>query len=615
MLEMTDTTGFVKCYEQELAFLRKSGEAFAQAHPSIASSLKMQEGVCEDPHVSRLIQSFAFLNARIQQRIDDDVPELSDALLERLYPHYCRPIPAMSIARCRPAPDLDQAHVLPAGTALETASFDGRRCQFRTAFPVTLQPIEIAQVQLTGLPLVTPGAHQVYGAKSVLQVQLNAMTAGLNILPALAHGLTFHLSGDRGRAYALQTLLMTRCLRLVVTTGSADKSPMVLNAASFIESVGFSEAEGLLPYPAHAFLGYRLLTEFFAFPEKFLFFKVKGLADALAQKCGDGGTSHLNLYFYFDDTNVALERTVDESALALGCTPIVNLFEQRAEPILLTQEHYDYPVVPDVRHPDGLEVYSINQVTALDQSGKAQTCLPLYGQKYEHVSAPENQLFWQARRSMGFDGGSEMSIQLSDQSLAPVSTEAQMLDVQTLCFNGDIPSKLIGRDPQLSLTLVEGEAPLLDIRCLTTPTRCVRPPLRNRARWRLISHLSMNHLQLGDGPHLLKRLKELLALYNFDAYPGMVSLIDAVADVKVEPLLAPLEIQGRGCLCRGSHIQLYLESQRLSGHSAYLLGAVLERFFALYTPVNTFTQLSVLYHHNEPPCFEWGPRVGVRSLV
>lgn len=140
-MDVMETSGFVKCYERELAFLRKSGDAFAQAHPSIAASLKLQEGGAEDPHVSRLIQSFAFLNARTQQRLDDDVPELTDAILERLYPHYTRPIPSMSIAQLQPAADLDQTYVLPAGTALETASFEGRRCQFQTAYPVTVQPL------------------------------------------------------------------------------------------------------------------------------------------------------------------------------------------------------------------------------------------------------------------------------------------------------------------------------------------------------------------------------------------------------------------------------------------------------------------------------------------
>lgn len=615
MIDMMDTSGFVKLYEQELAFLRKSGDAFAQAHPSIAASLKMQEGVSEDPHVSRLIQSFAFLNARTQQRLEDDVPELSDALLERLYPHYCRPIPAMSIAQMQPAGDLDQAHTLPAGMALETAAFDGRRCQFQTAYPVTVQPIVIQQAKLLGLPLVTPGANQVEGAKSVLQVQLNALTPGLNIMPALTEGLSFYLSGDRRQAFALQALLMTRCLRVVVTTGDADPAPLLLEPEDTIAAIGFGEDEGLLPYPAHAFLGYRLLTEFFAFPEKFLFFKLQALASAVAAKGGEAGADQLNLYFYFDETNAALERSLDHSVLALGCTPVVNLFEQRAEPIVLTQEQYDYPVVPDARHPEGLEVYTVNQVTALDQSGKVQSCLPLYGQKYEHVKAKSGDLFWHTRRSMSFKEGSEVAIHLSDQALAPMQTEAQILDVKAVCFNGDIPAKLVGQDPQLSLFLVEGEAPLASIRCMTTPTRCQRPPLRNQARWRLIAHLSMNHLQLSDGPQLLGRLQELLALYNFDDSPGMAALIDALVSVQVNPTLAPLEIQGRGCLCRGTDIELVLDPIRMSGHSAYLFGAVMSRFFSLYTPVNTFTQLTVSHDIDAPPLFEWGPSVGARSLI
>src|SRR3954471_4299036 len=86
-------------YERELAFLRADAKAFAQRYPKIAGRLQLAAGVADDPHVERLIQSFALLAARAHKRLDDDFPLVTESLLDVLYPHYLRPFPACSIAQ------------------------------------------------------------------------------------------------------------------------------------------------------------------------------------------------------------------------------------------------------------------------------------------------------------------------------------------------------------------------------------------------------------------------------------------------------------------------------------------------------------------------------------
>src|ERR1700755_2283534 len=92
-------------YERELDYLRKSAAQFAEKHPKVASRLVLEPTKCEDPHVERLLEGFAFLAARVHLKIDDEFPEITEALLNILYPHYLRPIPSMTVAEFRIDPE------------------------------------------------------------------------------------------------------------------------------------------------------------------------------------------------------------------------------------------------------------------------------------------------------------------------------------------------------------------------------------------------------------------------------------------------------------------------------------------------------------------------------
>src|SRR6185312_8225978 len=107
-------------YNRELAALRSLAGEFAEAHPKIAGRLRLSPDSVDDPHVARLLEGVAFLAARVHHRLDDEFPELTDALLGVLYTHYLAPMPSCAIMQFQSDPDLALPLNLPAGIALET---------------------------------------------------------------------------------------------------------------------------------------------------------------------------------------------------------------------------------------------------------------------------------------------------------------------------------------------------------------------------------------------------------------------------------------------------------------------------------------------------------------
>src|SRR3984957_1691670 len=143
-------------YNRELAAIRSLAAEFALAHPKVAGRLRLSPDSVDDPHVARLLEGVAFLGARVQHRLDDEFPELTDALLGVLYPHYLAPFPSCAIVQFECQPDLGGPLRLPAGMSMETEPVRGEACRFRTAWEQTIWPIEIEAVRLSGLPFVAP---------------------------------------------------------------------------------------------------------------------------------------------------------------------------------------------------------------------------------------------------------------------------------------------------------------------------------------------------------------------------------------------------------------------------------------------------------------------------
>ncbi|MGQ9424420.1 type VI secretion system baseplate subunit TssF [Gilvimarinus sp. F26214L] len=603
-------------YEKELAYIRQLGAAFSAEHPKIAGRLGISTDTIEDPHVSRLIESFAYLNARVQHKLDDDFPELSDALLGVLYPHYQRPIPSMSIVQfVADREQLDAPYTVEKGTLLETEHFQGENCRFSTVYPTELLPISVTDASLMGRPFSTPGASSVRGAGGVLRLKIETYNDDITFTDLKPNRLRLYLKGQPQHIHPLYEMLLRGCHNVVATTSEADTAPVYLGRDA-IQPVGFGGDEGMLPYPPSSFIGYRLLTDFFAFPEKFMFLDIVGLAERMPADAG----SELNLYIYVDESDVELEHNVDAGTFVQGCVPVVNLFKHTADPIKIDHTRLEYQLVPDSRRPVGYEVYSVDDVVASTSAGEKRTYLPFYGLKHQHQDDSEH-AFWLASRrhaKLGDgerDEGTDLFLSLVDLQLNPNVPDDRVLVVDTTCSNRDLPAKLPFNRDQPKLQCVNGAPPCARIRCLTQPTRTVRPPLRDAARWRLISHLSLNHLSITGGENATESLREILRLYDFNDSSATRALIESVRSVSARPVSAPLNIDGRATMCRGVEVEVVIDDSQLTGSSGYLFASVLEHFFGLYSSINSFTRVLVKRDKKEGYLKKCPPRAGEKILL
>src|SRR5215469_385434 len=353
-------------YEEELTYLRRMGAEFARKYPKIASRLQLEPERCEDPHVERLLEGFALLAARVHLKIDDDFPQITNALLATVYPHFLRPIPSMSIAELALDPEQGKPSTgtpVPRGTLLYSREVEGVPCKFRTCYDVTLWPLNVVEANWTTPDRLSPPvrvADTVGVVRLVLRCNPDVTFDKLG-----ARSLRFYLNGETNLVHTLYELLCNNCTQIMVRDLSQrGKAPLLLDASRLIPA-GFGENEGMLPFSRRSFQGYQLLQEYFLFPEKFFFLDLHGMDELGAAGCKD----HVEVLFLISrferqDRSQLLEVGLSSASFRLGCTPIVNLFPQTAEPILLDKKSFQYPVVPDVRRQHVMEVFSLEEVLA-----------------------------------------------------------------------------------------------------------------------------------------------------------------------------------------------------------------------------------------------------------
>lgn len=594
-------------FNRELNYLRPLRAEFAENHPKIAERLRLSADAIEDPHVRRMIDAVAFLTARIHRKLDDSFPELTDALLDVLYPHYLAPIPSMAILQMAPRKDLAGVSRIAAGTALTADVPGGEQCRYRTCYPTELWPISIDQAALAGRPVPAPVNEFAPNAAAVLSLSLTCIDPNMRFDKLRPDRLRFYLRGQPQMTRPLYELIMTGTVSIALADSRGDKTPVFLGR-EHLQEVGFGPEEAVLPAQPRSFPGYRLITEYFSFPEKFLFFDITGLDEKTVRRHAD---RRLELFLYLERSNAGLERAVSAEAFALGCTPVVNLFKQRAEPIKLSHQLPEYRVVPDSRRQTATEVYAVERVTASAMGGAVAEYAPFY--RPDHGGDRDQRRYWHAVRRPGSPGdlGSEVYLSVVDLGFNPTADQSWTLSVEISCLNRDLPSRLPFGGGQPKVDLAEGATEVEHPQFLTPATPTLRPPLGGDARWRLISHLNLNHLSLtGNG----EALREILRLYNFRDSAETRAVIEGVLSVAETPATARVRGVPTG-ICRGIEVTLELAETLAATGDGYLLSAVLERFLGLYVSINGFTRLTSRFRGRPDPLRRWPARAGTRVLL
>ncbi|MBD3222625.1 type VI secretion system baseplate subunit TssF [bacterium] len=610
-------------YERELRYIRREATVFAERYPAIADLLQLEADRCNDPHVERLIEAFAMLAARVQLRLDDEFPEIAGAFLQSLCPPLVTPIPSLTVVQFQPDPDQSESTSgidVPRGTQIHTRPAGGVSCRFRTSYPVTLWPIDVTGLDVIGLGAGGPGIPP--GASAALRIRLQ--TRGAQSFAELpVESLAFYLDGDASVVYRLYEVLFRKPLGLLVrpSQAGAERGRPVPLTPDHLRPIGFGRDEGVLEFPQGAPLGHRLVQEYFAFPEKFLFAELTGLSGRV--RAGLGHT--LEVLVLLDELPLDLEGKLSPDNLKLGCTPAANLFRHDAEPIRLTHLRSEYPVIPDHRADKAYEVHSIETVEAYDPtSGTSQEFHALHAMGHRY--AGEQGAFWQSstRVNPGEDQGTTTYLTLIDRAARPLEEmPAQTLNVTALCSNGDLPSDLQLGDPRGDFQ-VEGRPGVARIRVLRKPTRTLRPPERRQGLWRLIGLLNVNHVSL-TGPPLEGEsdddwldpvaLREVLGLLDFTGMSAARQRVAGVIGIRSRSVLRRVHAGGTGLFARGTEVRLHLDEGRFAGSGAYLLAAVIERFLGHLAPINGFTQLVATSQQREEVLKRWPPRAGERALV
>jgi type VI secretion system protein ImpG len=594
-------------YIGELAYLRIAGAAFAAKYPKVAERLELAGSGSADPQVQRLIEAFAFLTARLQRQYNAQFPEIPAALLGILYPQLVAPLPSMAVVEFRPDPEQSRSlagFTLPADTSLFATAEEGTACWFRTRYPVTLWPMDVTDVALES-PAIYAFLDNRADIGGCLRVRLSCL-GNRNFSEFAPSSLRLFLHGSRMTRFTLYELLCNQLRGIALLPGSdsgeAPANPVML-PSSQLRPVGFEAEDAVLSYPASAHQGFRLLQEYFTFPDKFLFLDIESWpAGALS------GTAWADLLFLLAD-RPRQHLAVDAGTIRLGCAPIINLFARTTEPIRLDHTRLEYRLVPDSRWESSTEIHSIVRVSRSSVfEDDSRTIRPFFS--FTHAdTADKDAALWLARRqpiSNPALTGTEMSLSFVDPELNPANPAGDVVFAHTLCTNRNLADQITAGN----LLQLELDAPLRNIVCLTKPTAQIGPPLAGTTLWRLISHLSVNMLSLQGGGESLAALREILHLHCGAENAAAARQVAGIAALSTRRIVRRIGDDAWRGFVRGLEVALEFDEEQFVGGSAYLLSAVLDRFFSLYAGVNAFTQLVVSSKQHDGVWKRWPPRAG-----
>jgi type VI secretion system protein ImpG len=616
-------------YNRELTYLRELGGEFAQQYPKVAGRLGMQGIDVADPYVERLIEGFSFLSARIQLKMDAEFPRFSQRLTEVVYPNFLAPMPSACVVQMKPAAgegSQGDAYTLPRGSRMRSRLPSGVRtaCEFRTTQEVTLWPLELAEAQLTGIPADVPLAKMGLSRppKAALRLRF-AFTGAVGPKGLALERLPLFLSGPDDLASKLYELILGHSIAVLQCGFKQPVKPWRVLADTALQAEGFDDDQALLPYATQAFQGYRLLHEYFAFPQKYAFISVGDLLRGMPSAAAENG---FELVFLLDRSAAELEPVVDKHQFALHCTPAVNLLSRRTDRISLAPDRYEYHLVVDRACPLDYEVYAVSGVEGFGADSAVATHFrPFYstlaGDRGDHGAyysmRREPRIMSESARRHGTRTtyvGSEVFLSLVDQHEAPFSSDLRQLGVELLATNRDLPLIMpLGGDSDFTLM---SSAPVASVKVLRGPSKPTPSVAEAQITWRLISHLGLNYVTLTDtNPEEGARaLRELFELYSAMADPAIARHGQAVLSASIKPLTRRLPGAGPLVFGRGVGIEVKVDETLFAGFSPYLLGAVIERFLARHVGINVFTETSI-HSAQRGKVGAWPPRFGKRPAI
>jgi type VI secretion system protein ImpG len=597
---------FLRYYSQELQHLRESGGEFAQDYPKIAGRLGLDSFECADPYVERLLEGFSFLAARVQLKIDAEFPRFTQHLSELVYPHFLAPTPSMAVVQLQPDlsnPSLKSGFLVPRGSAMRSVlgKGDNTACEYRSAHDLTMWPIELVEAKFStwggsqaGLDVRLPGTVQ-----ATLRLRLRTI-GGIAFRDLPLDRLCLHLRGSDALPVRIYEKILAGVQGVLVAPVGRPASWSRLLPKTAVQPVGFDESHALLPSGKRSFKGYRLLQEYFAFPQRYQFIELGGLRQAISQ-CAD---TEVDITILLDRGDAQMEQSLDSSNFALNCTPVVNLFQRRADRINVSDDQLEYHVLVDRTRPMDYEVFQIDSVTGYGSGPDSEQAFKAFYTAKDIGGLHQDKAFYQLRREKRTasqrqrrDGprssyiGSEAYISIVDAAEAPYSSDLRQLALSVWCTNRDLPLSMplgVGKTD----FILDAGAPVAAVRCVAGPSQPFPSFAEGSVAWRLLNQLSLNYLSLldSDPQQGAVALREMLALY---CHPGDLNAqrqVEGVRSISSTAVTRRMPSPGPITFGRGIQISVTLDDAAFEGTGAFLLGGVLSEFFAQYVSINSFTE-------------------------
>jgi type VI secretion system protein ImpG len=574
---------FNRYYEDELNKLKELAVEFSQANPALAPMLS---GASADPDVERLLEGVAFLTGLTRQKLDDEFPEFVQELANLLFPHYLRPIPACTLVSFAPKGLLAETVRIPAGTKIDSVPVDGTPCRFRTCTDLDVHPLSLSSAQL----VTTAGS----AARIALRFELQA----IDVSQFTATSIRLFLGGGYAEASKLLLLLSQHVKSLNIS--GMDGAACELGPRS-IRLSGFDGE--LLPYPGHAFQGYRCLQEFFVQPEKFLFVDIENL-----ERWTDRGKSNTFEVTLLLDQLPEWMPEIRAEAFQLNITPAINLFEHAADPISNEHKATEYRLLPEGANREHYQIYSVDQVVGYQQGVARERVYSPFGM-FTPDGGDVSLNYRTVRRAATVGRGSD--IYLSVTYPAGQLPVAETLSVQVTCTNRMLSESLKLGDLCRPTDTSPDRMTFRNIRRMTPP---LNPPSGEALLWRMISHVSLNFLSIANAMNL----KALLGLYVFSerqeqgAEVANRRRIESIQDVTAT---RETRLVGRGSILRGQRVRIKCRLDYFASiGDMYLFGCVLDRFIADYASINSYTRVE-LEDAFTGALFKWPPRLGQQPLL
>lgn len=580
-------------YEKELVALRTLGQEFAENNPALAPFFNTPG---KDPDVERILEGVAFLTGRLREKLDDELPEITYALFNLLWPNYLRPLPACSVIQFLPPRGLSGPAVIPREFTVRSEPVNGTPCLFRTAYETEVLPLE-----LVDLAFATGDGEAV--------MLLRFRSEEVPLIQLTPQRLRVFLTGETTIVHTLYYLLMRKLRRLRVHAFDSDLRELRLaEQEPRIRPVGFAQDEVVYPCPPNSFAGYRILQEYFCFPEKFHFLDIE-LGDALSEErlSRVEGCQEFELQCVLESLPPNFE-SYSQNNIRLFCTPVVNLFPRSASPLTWDHRQTEYRIVPDPRYPYHYAVHSVSHVESWGAANRQHRVYQPF-ESFEHRRNGGKAAYYRLRvQPSPSDESVETYISLVAEDDGPLPQDAT-ISMDLMCTNRMLPLQLGVGDIRHPQDTGDAAIPFKNITPVTPP---FAPPLEGDTLWRLLSNMALNYLPLTN----INALRGIVATYDFRALHDrrrarvLEKVLEGMRDIRMRET----DRIYRGLPLRGAVTELTLDQRGFSCEGdMFLFASALNEFLALYATVNSFHQL-VVREEKSGERYVWPPRLGTLTL-